>query len=118
MTILVTGGAGFIGSHLIKALLSAGHVIVCIDSINNYYDPTLKQARLNQFKDRITFYKKDITDLSALEKIFAKHSFDKVCHLAAQAGVRYSLTDPFAYAHNNYVGTQNILELAKRHEGP
>lgn len=118
MRILVTGGAGFIGSHLIKALLKEGHTIICIDTINDYYDPVLKEARLDQFRDDIIFYKIDISDLEALENVFKKHSFDKICHLAAQAGVRYSFQDPFSYACSNYVGTQNIFELAKRYDVP
>ena len=118
MNILVTGGAGFIGSHVIKALLRDGHTITSVDNVNDYYDPTLKVARLNEFKKDITFYKLDISDLSALEKVFRKHAFDKICHLAAQAGVRYSIEDPLSYALSNYVGTQNIFELAKRYNVP
>lgn len=115
-TVLVTGGAGFIGSHLIKRLLSEGYSIVCVDNLNEYYDPQIKKDRLSEFKDVITFYKVDISDLKELEKVFKKHKFDKICHLAAQAGVRYSLENPFVYAMSNQVGTLNIFELAKRYE--
>jgi len=115
MNILVTGGAGFIGSHLIRRLLADGHAVVCIDNMNPYYDPALKKARLNQFKKDIVFYKADIADEKAMEKIFKKHSFDVVCHLAAQAGVRYSLSHPIVYGQSNYMGTLVILEHAKKH---
>lgn len=117
-TYLVTGGAGFIGSHLILALLRDGHTVVNVDSMNDYYDPELKRARLAQFEDRITHYTVDISDLSALEEVFKKHSFDGIFHLAAQAGVRYSIENPFVYAHTNYIGTLNLFELAKRAQVP
>lgn len=116
MNVLVTGGAGFVGAALTKRLLKEGHTVVVVDNLNEYYDPALKRARLAEFKDRVTFYEIDIADLSALEEVFKKHMFDKVCHLAAQAGVRYSLVDPYAYAKSNYVGTGNVLELT-RHYG-
>ncbi len=115
-TILVTGGAGFIGSHLIIRLLELGHEVVCIDNLNEYYDPGLKNARLAQFEGRIKFYKADIADKEALEKIFAENRIDRICHFAAQAGVRYSLENPFVYAESNYVGTLNLFELAKRNK--
>jgi UDP-glucuronate 4-epimerase len=118
MTILVTGGAGFVGAALVKRLLTEGHTVVVVDNMNQYYDPALKRARLAEFKDKITFYEIDIADLAALEEVFKKHAFDKVCHLAAQAGVRYSLVDPYAYAKSNYVGTGNVLELARRYGSP
>jgi UDP-glucuronate 4-epimerase len=118
MIILVTGGAGFIGAALTKRLLKEGHEVVVVDNMNEYYDPALKRARLAEFKDKVTFYEIDIADLPALEEVFKKHTFDKVCHLAAQAGVRYSLVDPYAYAKSNYLGTQNILDLARRYGSP
>ncbi len=114
-TILVTGGAGFIGSQLILRLLEDGYKVVCVDNMNKYYDPVLKEARLDLFRDRIDFYKLDISDKEALEKVFASHKIDKVCHLAAQAGVRYSLENPYAYAQSNVVGTLNILEACHKH---
>jgi len=115
MKILVTGGAGFIASHLINRLLDDGHEIVCVDNLNDYYDPELKLKRLDQFKERIVFEKVDITDFDSLSKIFEKYNFDKIAHLAAQAGVRYSITHPAVYVNTNYVGTFNIFELAKNH---
>ncbi|MEK9177367.1 MAG: SDR family NAD(P)-dependent oxidoreductase [Patescibacteria group bacterium] len=110
--ILVTGGAGFIGSHVTKKLLALGHEVVVVDNMNKYYDPALKRARLNEFKDKITFYEADIADLPALTEIFEKHNFDTICHLAAQAGVRYSLSHPEVYQRTNVVGTKNVLTLA------
>ncbi len=118
MNILVTGGAGFIGSHLILKLLEEGHEVVCVDNMNAYYDPALKEARLNLFRDRITFYQVDIADAEALEGVFKAHSFDKICHLAAQAGVRYSLENPFVYGTSNFVGSINVFEFAKRYRVP
>jgi UDP-glucuronate 4-epimerase len=113
MNILVTGGAGFIGSHLVKRLLLEGHTIVAVDNMNDYYDPALKRARLAEFENDITFYKEDIADSGAMKNIFEKHSFDAICHLAAQAGVRYSLSHPLVYGHSNYMGTLTLLETAR-----
>lgn len=113
--ILVTGGAGFIGSHVILKLLDDGNNIVTIDNLNEYYDPALKRARLKQFEDKITFEKLDITDFEALDALFKKHKFDKIAHLAAQAGVRYSLTHPQVYTKTNYLGTSYIFDLAVKH---
>jgi UDP-glucuronate 4-epimerase len=118
MNVLVTGGAGFVGAAVTKRLLKEGHAVVVVDNLNEYYDPALKRARLAEFGKDISFYQIDIADLSALEGVFKKHAFDKVCHLAAQAGVRYSLVDPCAYARSNYVGTGNVLELARRYGSP
>ncbi len=118
MHVLVTGGAGFIGSHVVLELLKQGHTVVVIDCMNEYYDPALKRARLKRFADKIDFYEIDIADTNAVEEVFKKHQFDAVCHLAAQAGVRYSLVNPFIYAHSNYVGTLNIFEFAKRTKVP
>jgi UDP-glucuronate 4-epimerase len=116
MNILVTGGAGFIGSHLVLKLLEEGHSIIVVDNMNEYYDPKLKEARVEQFKDKIKFYKTDIADKDELEKVFKDNKINKICHLAAQAGVRYSLENPFVYADANYVGTMNIYEFAKRYD--
>jgi UDP-glucuronate 4-epimerase len=115
MKVLVTGGAGFIGSHVIKDLLARGYTVVSIDNMNDYYDPSLKYTRLNHFKDQIEHIEIDISDTSAVEEVFKRHTFDAVCHLAAQAGVRYSIENPFVYAHSNYIGTLNIFEFAKRY---
>jgi UDP-glucuronate 4-epimerase len=116
MSILVTGSAGFIGFHLSKKLLEDGVEVIGYDSVNNYYDPTLKEARLKilqKFND-FTFYRKNLCDFDALEIVFKNHSIKKVCNLAAQAGVRYSLTNPFAYQKSNIEGFLNIIELSKR----
>jgi len=113
--ILVTGSAGFIGFHLSKSLLDDGFKILGIDNLNNYYDPTLKQARLDQLTpyENFTFSKLDIADLESLEKAFKSFQPDKVVNLAAQAGVRYSLENPHAYIESNIVGFMNILECCR-----
>lgn len=115
MKVLVTGGAGFIGNHLALRLLADGHEVVIVDNVNPYYDPTLKEARLKRLPETVKVYRVDITDFTALEEIFKENNFDAVAHLAAQAGVRYSLENPFTYAQTNYVGTLNILECVKRY---
>lgn len=112
---LVTGGAGFIGSHAAKRLIERGWRVVIVDNLNRYYDPALKRARLKKFLAGLpfTFYKVDIADFDALKRVFRRHRFDAICHQAAQAGVRYSFEDPFSYIQSNIVGTHNLLELAK-----
>jgi UDP-glucuronate 4-epimerase len=116
-TILVTGGAGFIGFHVAKALLERGESVVIVDNFNDYYDPKLKYSRIDKIKKNknLVVYKLDISNLNDLEKIFKKHKFDKICHLAAQAGVRYSLQDPFRYELWNNMGTLNMLEMARKY---
>jgi UDP-glucuronate 4-epimerase len=117
-TILVTGGAGFIGSQAVKFFLDRGDEVVAVDNFNDYYDPALKKSRqenlLSGFQ-KFKMYKADITDYSAMEEIFKKHEFSHVLHLAAQAGVRYSLSNPFAYEKTNILGTLNMLELCRQH---
>jgi UDP-glucuronate 4-epimerase len=116
MKILVTGTAGFIGFHLAHRLLADGHSVVGIDNINDYYDPSLKLRRnkiLKEFK-KYTFYKVDIADEKKIETIFKKEKPDTVVHLAAQAGVRYSLLNPWVYAKSNYNGTLAIFEAAHK----
>ena len=131
-TILVTGIAGFIGFHLAQRLLRQGARVVGIDNLNTYYDPMLKIDRLRELGVQgvssdvgpyvsddgwLTFYRADIADAAAVQEMFASHRFDVVVHLAAQAGVRYSLEHPEAYVQSNLVGTANILE-ACRHQPP
>lgn len=111
MKYLVTGAAGFIGFHVSQRLLAAGHQVVGIDNLNDYYDISLKQARLDQLSSAdFHFVKMDLADTSAMAALFAEHKFDRVIHLAAQAGVRYSLENPHAYAQANLVGHLNVLE--------
>ena len=112
MKILVTGAAGFIGFFTAKLLLERGETVVGLDNFNDYYDVSLKEARaalLDDF-DNFSMVRVDLADRSAIEALFAKEKFDKVVHLAAQAGVRYSLENPHAYIDSNVVGTLHILE--------
>ncbi|MGA2291931.1 SDR family NAD(P)-dependent oxidoreductase, partial [Bradyrhizobium sp.] len=111
-TVLVTGAAGFIGFHVAQRLLSGGHEVVGLDIVNDYYDPKLKEARLEILKRRagFTFVKLDLADRAATKALFAQHGFPTVIHLAAQAGVRYSLTNPHAYIDANIEGFINVLE--------
>ena len=118
MKILVTGGAGFIGSALIKVLAERGDAVASVDNFNDYYDLKLKRARVEKFLAGLSFemHETDICDYAALDKIFSQNTFDAICHLAAQAGVRYSLENPFAYEKTNILGTLNLLELAKKYQ--
>jgi len=113
--ILVTGAAGFIGFHLSKSLLDDGFEVLGIDNINDYYDPNLKYARLEQLKSykNFTFEKIDIADRESLTKAFIDFKPNKVVNLAAQAGVRYSIENPYAYMDANLVGFLNIIELCR-----
>jgi len=113
--VLVTGVAGFIGFHVAKRLLERGDTVVGIDNLNPYYDVSLKNARMAILKhfDRLFFYRADIQDLEAMRSIFQKHEPGIICNLAAQAGVRYSLEDPFSYQKSNLEGFLNLLELAR-----
>jgi len=115
MKILLTGTAGFIGSHAAAALLDRGHLVTGIDSLNAYYDPALKQGRLARLlgRDGFHFVQGDIADPAALARAAGDDSYDVIIHLAAQAGVRYALTDPAAYTQSNLVGHHNMLELAR-----
>lgn len=117
-SILVTGAAGFIGFHLTRRLLEKGNRVIGVDNLNPYYDVTLKRARLDRLKplNGFSFFQEDIQNLSGLKEIFKKHSIGRVCNLAAQAGVRYSLKDPFAYQKSNLEGFLNLLELAREYE--
>ncbi len=110
--ILITGAAGFIGSSLGKRLLDRGDNVTGIDNINDYYDVNLKLARLQQLQEReeFRFVKRDLQDRSGMERLFAEGGFDAVVNLAAQAGVRYSLKNPYSYIDSNIVGFLNVLE--------
>jgi UDP-glucuronate 4-epimerase len=114
--ILITGTAGFIGFHVSKRLLETGATVIGIDNLNEYYDVSLKESRLRILESfgGFRFYRADIHDLGALKEIFRKHSPSRICNLAAQAGVRYSLTDPFAYQKSNLEGFLNLLEMARQ----
>ncbi|MDZ7841046.1 MAG: NAD-dependent epimerase [Gammaproteobacteria bacterium] len=118
MTTLITGAAGFIGSSFAHRLLDRGEAIVGIDNLNDYYDVTLKEARLARLQDKPGFHfeKLDIADRDAMSSLFERYGFDKVMHLAAQAGVRYSIERPDVYIDSNLVGFGNILEGC-RHAG-
>jgi len=116
--VLITGAAGFIGFALARRLLERGHSVVGIDNINDYYDPALKKARLAVLhaSDKFTFHKIDLAERSDVENVFRDGKFGPVVHLAAQAGVRYSLHNPFAYLDANLAGFLNVLEGC-RHRG-
>ena len=113
--VLVTGAAGFIGYHLAKRLLSEGHQVVGLDNMNPYYDVALKEARLEDLKKerKFNFFEIDLADRHQLEGLFVQQKFDVVVNLAAQAGVRYSLENPYAYVDSNLVGFINLLECCR-----
>ncbi len=115
-TILVTGGAGFIGSHLCEKLLEIGYRVVCVDNFDDYYNPKIKEKNIRAcLKDsNFKLYKADIRDFHELERIFENNKIDKITHLAAKAGVRSSLKNPELYKEVNVNGTLNLLELANR----
>jgi UDP-glucuronate 4-epimerase len=116
-TILVTGAAGFIGFHLSRRLLEKGYRVVGVDNMNEYYDVSLKKSRLEILTPypEFVFCKEDLENLSGIKKIFQTHTIDRICNLAAQAGVRYSLENPFSYQKSNLEGFLNLLELAREY---
>jgi UDP-glucuronate 4-epimerase len=117
MAVLVTGAAGFIGAATSRALLDRGDDVVGIDNLNDYYDPSLKQARLDNLQDqygnRFQFERVDFSNAEALKRLADTHGFDTIIHLGAQAGVRYSIEHPEAYVQSNLIGHCNMLELAR-----
>jgi len=119
MRVLLTGGAGFIGFHATLALLANGHVVTSLDEVNAYYEPALKEARLAQISARANyrFVKADIAAPGALDAATKDEHYDVILHLAAQAGVRYAVTNPGAYTHSNLVGHAAVLEFARHHAG-
>ena len=125
MKVLVTGNAGFIGFHVCKKLIERGDTVVGLDNLNTYYDINLKKSRLKilnktekEFKGKFFFYKIDILERKKLKKIFLKYKFDRVIHLAAQVGVRYSIEHPELYVKNNQLGFFNIIDLANSFKVP
>ena len=120
MPVLITGVAGFIGSHVARALLARGEAVIGIDNFSNYYDPVLKFARLKPLREdkAFTFLEADIADRDAMLALPERHSgLDRIVHLAAQPGVRHSLVDPYVYVQTNVMGHLVMLELARRCEG-
>ncbi|MBO6814683.1 MAG: GDP-mannose 4,6-dehydratase [Rhizobiaceae bacterium] len=119
MTHLITGVAGFIGYHLARTLLQRGDAVVGLDNLNDYYSPELKKARLEKLSahEGFTFHHTDISDHEALEQVSQNADYSNIIHLAAQAGVRYSLENPGAYVRSNLVGHANMLELARNTSG-
>jgi len=116
MKILVTGGAGFIGSHLVEALLKDGHELTVFDDFNHYYSPKIKRLNLSAVSEKITLIEGDIRDAILVERTFAKGEFDTVIHLAARAGVRPSIQSPKLYFTTNIDGTFNLLDACRHHE--
>ena len=125
MRVLVTGNAGFIGFHTAKRLLEQGDTVVGFDVVNDYYDPCIKEARLKILEDTAArtgseyrFIRSNLADRRAVADCFARDAFDRVIHLAAQAGVRYSLVNPYAYVESNLIAFTNILEACRHAETP
>ncbi len=115
MNILVTGGAGFIGSHMCRRVLADGHTVSVIDDFNDYYDPAIKRANVAAFAGAVRVVEGDIRDRATVEKLFAEGKFDAAIHIAARAGVRPSVQDPQLYIDTNITGTHHLLEASRRH---
>jgi UDP-glucuronate 4-epimerase len=117
MHILLTGGAGFIGSHLTRKLLAEGHSVDCLDNFNNYYDPAMKRANVRPFLDHPSWrlFEGDIVDWPMLQRLFAERRYDRIVHLAARAGVRPSIQEPLLYEQVNVQGTLHLFELCRQH---
>src|SRR5262245_12198291 len=113
MRILVTGGAGFIGSHLVERLLAGGHAAVILDDFNYFYDPEIKQANIADFAKDVTVYHYDLRDSASVRNLFHREKFDVVAHLAARAGVRPSIHQPQLYYDTNVTGTLHLLDAAR-----
>jgi len=114
MKVLVTGGAGFIGSHLVERLLGAGHEVDVLDEFNDFYDPRIKRANLEAVKDRIRVHEADIRDAGAVEGIISGGAYEVIVHLAARAGVRPSIKEPRLYLDTNITGTYNLLDACRK----
>src|SRR5947199_10742097 len=113
MRILVTGGAGFIGSHLVEHLLAAGHAVVILDDFNDFYEPQIKQANIAGFANDVTVHHVDLRDGASVRNLFHREKFEVIAHLAARAGVRPSIQQPQRYYDTNVAGTLHLLEAAR-----
>ena len=113
MNLLVTGGAGFIGSHLVESLLSRGHRVTVVDDFNDFYDPAVKRRNVEGFRAKVRLIEADIRDPKRLRSAFDETRVEAIIHLAARAGVRPSIAQPQLYTEVNVLGTQNLLELAR-----
>lgn len=117
--VLVTGGAGFIGSHVADKLMGRGDSVVVVDEMNDYYDVRLKEANLRylceKYGARVKIYRGDICDVQFISNLFAQEKPTHICHLAARAGVRASIIDPYIYVHSNIEGTTRLLDLARQY---
>ena len=113
MTILVTGGAGFIGSHVVRGLLQTGTTVAILDDFNDFYDPQIKRANVKAFNEQAEVIEADIRNASAMKDVVGRGGYDSIIHIAARAGVRPSVENPSAYIETNVVGTYNLLDAAR-----